>query len=387
MSHRKFEAPRHGSMQFSPRKRTAHHHGRCRSFPKDDMNKGNPCHLTAFMGFKAGMSHCVREIDRPGSKLHKKEAVEAVTIVETPPLVAVGLVGYVETPTGLRTLTTVWANHLSDEVKRRFYKNWYRSKKKAFTKYAKKAAAKPQDIEFEFSRMKNSCQVIRVLVHTQMRKLNMRRKVADLCEVQINGGSTVAEKVDWGKQLFEQEINVSTVFTEGEVIDVCAATKGKGFNGVISRWGVTKLPRKTHRGLRKVACIGSWHPARVSTTVPRAGQQGYHHRSEINKRILRIGKKGDEKSATTEQDLTEKGVTPVGGFPHYGVVNEDWLLLKGCIAGSKRRPITLRKSLVPATRRTFIEPINLKFIDTSSKYGHGRFQTLEEKNKFMGTTK
>jgi large subunit ribosomal protein L3e len=26
----------------------------------------------------------------------------------------------------------------------------------------------------------------------------------------------------------------------------------------------------------------------------------------------------------------------------------------------------------------------IKFIDTSSKYGHGRFQTLEEKNKFLG---
>jgi large subunit ribosomal protein L3e len=25
---------------------------------------------------------------------------------------------------GLRTLNTVWAEHLSDECKRRFYKNW-----------------------------------------------------------------------------------------------------------------------------------------------------------------------------------------------------------------------------------------------------------------------
>ena len=42
---------------------------------------------------------------------------------------------------------------------------------------------------------------------------------------------------------------------------------------------------QTHRGLRKVACIGSWHPARVSTTVPRAGQNGYFHRCEINKKL------------------------------------------------------------------------------------------------------
>jgi len=68
------------------------------------------------------MTHVVRDLDRPGSKMHKREVVEAVTVVETPPMVVVGVVGYVETPRGLRSLTTVWAEHLSDELKRRFYR-------------------------------------------------------------------------------------------------------------------------------------------------------------------------------------------------------------------------------------------------------------------------
>jgi len=34
-----------------------------------------------------------------------------------------------------------------------------------------------------------------------------------------------------------------------------------------------------------------------------------------------------------------------------------------------------------------LEVINLKFIDTSSKMGHGRFQTPEEKLAFMGPLK
>ena len=382
MSHCKFEAPRHGSLQFLPRKRTQSHRGRIRSFPRDDVSL--PCHITAFIGYKAGMTHVVREIDRPGSKLHKKEAVEAVTILESPPMVVVGVVGYVGTPNGLRALTTVWANHLSDEIKRRFYKNWYSSKKKAFTKYAKKAADKPQAVEAELARIKQYCDVVRVLAHTQVRKLKLRTKVANLLEIQINGGD-VAAKVDFAKSLFEQEVEVGKVFVEGETVDVCAATRGHGYAGVVARWGVTRLPRKTHRGLRKVACIGAWHPARVSYAVARAGQMGYHHRTEINKRILRIGKKGDGNSASTEADLTEKSITPVGGFPHYGEINEDWLMLKGCIAGSRKRPVTLRKSLIPATRRSHMEAINLKFIDTSSKYGHGRFQTIEEKEKFLGT--
>ena len=64
-SHRKFRAPRHGSLGFLPRKRCARHRGKVKSFPKDDETK--PCHLTAFMGHKAGMTHILREVDRVGS--------------------------------------------------------------------------------------------------------------------------------------------------------------------------------------------------------------------------------------------------------------------------------------------------------------------------------
>jgi large subunit ribosomal protein L3e len=64
-SHRKFEAPRHGSLGFLPRKRARRHRGKVKSFPKDDPKK--PVHLTAFMGYKAGMTHIVRDLDRPNS--------------------------------------------------------------------------------------------------------------------------------------------------------------------------------------------------------------------------------------------------------------------------------------------------------------------------------
>jgi len=77
----------------------------------------------------------------------------------------------------------------------------------------------------------------------------------------------------------------------------------------------------------------------------------------------------------------------MGGFPHYGLVKNDFLLMKGCIVGSKKRVITLRKSLLVQTKRWALEKINLKFIDTSSKFGHGRFQTIEEKRNFMGPLK
>ena len=151
MSHRKFEAPRHGSLGFLPRKRTKHHRGKIKKFPRDDQSQ-KP-HLTGFVAFKAGMTHIQRTVQKVGSKLHKKEVVEAVTIVETPPMVAVGVVGYVATPQGLRSLTTVWGSNISDEARRRMYKNWYKSKKKAFTKYAAKYKQNSGDVESQFKRI------------------------------------------------------------------------------------------------------------------------------------------------------------------------------------------------------------------------------------------
>lgn len=41
------------------------------------------------------------------------------------------------------------------------------------------------------------------------------------------------------------------------------------------------------------------------------------------------------------------------------------------------------QSLLTQTKRVALEKIALKFIDTSSKFGHGRFQTHAEKNAFM----
>mmetsp|Transcript_714 Transcript_714/g.887 ORF Transcript_714/g.887 Transcript_714/m.887 type:complete len:395 (-) Transcript_714:26-1210(-) len=387
MSHRKFSAPRHGHLGFLPRKRASRHKGKVKSFPVDKPEE-KP-HLTAFMGYKAGMTHIVREMDKPGSKMHKREVVEAVTILETPPMVVVGVVGYIETPQGLRTLTTVWAGHLSDECRRRFYKNWYKCKKKAFTKYSAKFAD-PNDKTFdrEIERIKKYCTVVRVIAHTQIRKIQLRQKKAHIMEIQVNGG-TIAEKVDFAVGLFEKFVPVDSVFSPDEVIDTIGVTKGKGFEGVTTRWGVTRLPRKTHRGLRKVACIGAWHPANVQYSVARAGQNGYHHRTESNKKIYRIGKAATAGTgnASTHFDLTVKDITPLGGFPHYGVVREDFVMIKGCCVGPKKRVVTLRKALYPQVRRWQLEEISLKWIDTSSKFGHGRFQTAAEKDKFMGPRK
>merc|ERR1711988_1361685 len=240
--------------------------------------------------------------------------------------------------------------------------------KKAFTKSCTKWADDlgKKEIEKDLNQMKKYCTSIRIIVHTQMKLLRRR----------------------------EKKVPVGEVFAQDEMIDVIGVTKGHGYKGVTSRWHTKKLPRKTHKGLRKVACIGAWHPSRIQSTVPRAGQKGYHHRTEVNKKIYRMGagyhmKDGKlvKNNAATEYDIADKSINPMGGFPHYGEVKQDFIMIKGCCIGPKKRTLTLRKSLLTHTKKRALEKINLKFIDTSSKFGHGRFQTPQDKAAFMGPLK
>jgi len=326
------------------------------------------------------------------------EVIEPVTIIETPPMVGIGMVGYIETPRGLRSLKTIWAHHVSDEAKRRYYKNWGASKKKAFSKnqdkWEKDAKSAEESQKASIAKMKKYCSAIRLIAHTQMKLLPFQQKKAHIIELQVNGGNDISAKVDFALGLFEQQISVSSIFENNQNLDCCGVTQGHGRKGVTSRWGTKKLPRKTHRGLRKVACIGAWHPARVSYTVARGGQKGYHHRVEINKKIYRVGNgyktengQQNKNNGSTAHDLTEKSINPMGGFPHYGEVKNDFLMIKGSCMGVRKRAIVLRKPLITHYKRKDLEVVEPKWIDTTSKIGHGRFQTADEKRAFMGPLK
>jgi len=195
-------------------------------------------------------------------------------------------------------------------------------------------------------------------------------------------------KITFSLNFLEKEVPVDATFEMTDLVDVITISKGKGTAGVIFRWGVTRLPRKTHRGLRKVACIGAWHPSAVSWTVARTGQRGYHHRTEKNKNIYRIGKFQDNSfKGSTSCDLTDKNITPMGGFPKYGMIKDDYVMIKGSIPGPSCRMITLRHRSLFQNIHFLHDQSRIKFIDTSSKFGHGRFQTTIEKNNMFGVIK
>jgi len=52
----------------------------------------------------------------------------------------------------------------------------------------------------------------------------------------------------------------------------------------------------------------------------------------LTKKIYIIGKGergGAKNNATTATDITGKNITPMGGFPYYNIVRDDFLILKG----------------------------------------------------------
>jgi large subunit ribosomal protein L3 len=65
-------------------------------------------------------------------------------------------------------------------------------------------------------------------------------------------------------------------------------------------------------------------------TVARAGQHGFHQRTETGKRILSISNPKDV------------AIGRPGGFEHFGEVKTDYALLRGSVPGTPRRVVVVR---------------------------------------------
>ncbi|TKC43759.1 hypothetical protein EI555_018832 [Monodon monoceros] len=87
------------------------------------------------------------------------------------------------------------------------------------------------------------------------------------------------------------------------------------------------------------------------------------------------------------QDLSDKSIKSLCGFVHYVEVTNDFVILKCCMVGTKKQVLTLHESFLVQTKWQALKKIDFKFIDTTSKFGHGCFQTVEEKKVFMGPLK
>ncbi len=336
MGHRKKHAPRRGSLAFLPRKRATSAKGRVRHW----LDTSENVIFLGFAGFKAGMTHITYIEDQKNSPYYGIELMKPVTVIEVPPLILIGIRIYNEDEYGKYIEGDIFSTELNNYLNRKI--NIPNFEKYNF-----------DGIKEKLSKALNATSDIRGIFQTQPHLTSIPRKKPDIIEIKLNSIGSPIDEFNFALEHLGKEIKARDVLIEGELIDILAVTKGKGFQGPVKRYGVKILTRKNSKARRVVACIGPWHPARVLYTVPRPGQMGYHQRTEYHKRIMVIGENEEE-------------INPKGGFIRYGKVNGDYLLVLGSIPGPKNRLIRIRKTIRPV-KSFMVKSPEITFISRESQ--------------------
>ncbi len=296
--------PRRGSMQIWPRKRAKRIVPRLRNYSSSKTPK-----FLAFVGYKAGMTHIQVRDNNPKSQTNSQLISIPATIIDCPPIKPFFLRFYKKTISGLKVICDI-----------------YSDKKKEV----------PKDFDD-----------IRVVIQTQPKKTSTSKKKHDLLEVSL-GGNSNEEKLAKAQELFSKEISIGEIFNEGQLIDVHAVSKGKGFQGTVKRFGVKIRQHKSEKTKRGVGTLGSWTPKGVAFTVAQPGKMGHHQRTEYNKLLIKIAK---------PEEVNQKG-----GIIHYGVLKNNCVLIKGSIPGPAKTPVVMTEP-----QRAIRKPASYEVIKISTE--------------------
>tara|TARA_Y100000994_G_scaffold246916_1_gene251203 strand:- start:711 stop:1721 length:1011 start_codon:yes stop_codon:yes gene_type:complete len=308
----KHNKPNRGSMAFSPRKRARSETPHISSWAAVE---GDDPKILGFAGYKVGMSHIMAVDYRKKSTTAGQEIRMPVTIVEIPPMKVIGARGYIQDTYGLRTLTEAWEKKIDKDLERTL------------------PIPKGHNAKAAWKKMSDSdLEEVRLLVHTQPRMVTgIPKKRPEIMEMAVGGGSVDAQ-IEFAKEMMGKEFTMSDFTQDGEMLDAIAVTTGYGFQGHVKRWGVKLLTHKNSKHRRMIGNLGPFSPGYVVSTVPQAGQTGYHQRTEYNKRLLKIGDNPDE-------------INPKGGFLNYGLIRGNYALVHGSLPGPSKRLIRFRKAV------------------------------------------
>lgn len=299
--------PVKGSRAFWPRKRAA------RMYPvvRPMQTGGEHIKPLAFAGYKAGMTQISVTDTRKQSATSGREVIRAATVIDCPPLVVCGIKLYRSDNGSLVSEGTIWQEKLPNVLSRKLH-----IPKKPHMK--KELAGKNLDRLAE----------VRLIVSTQPGESGIGKKTPEVFEIPVSGD--VEKQWAYALEKLGKELMPAEVFAQGEMVDIKAVTKGKGYAGVIKRFGLKIRSRKSGGKMRHLGTMGPVTPSRVLPgKIAQAGQLGFQTRTEFNKRILKIG---------------DDGISPKGGFVSYGQVPKGYMLIQGSIPGPKKRLIILRKA-------------------------------------------
>jgi large subunit ribosomal protein L3 len=281
--------------------------------------------------------------DHKSSPTEGKEIMVPVTVIEVPMMKVAAIRAYSRDTYGKHAFTELWADQLDTVLGRRITLPKDYNKEAALKKFTDALSA-------------GLVAEIHAVTYTQPASLSgVPKKVPDLMEIKI-GGADVKKIFEFAQGLLGNEVALTNVIQAGAYADITAITTGKGTNGAVKRWGISLRKRKHSVGgkERHLGTLGPWNPHHVRWQVPQIGQLGFQQRTEFNKRILKISENASE-------------ITPAGGFLHYGVLRNPYILVKGSIPGPVKRLIRIR----PAIRQGehVVKLPAIQFVSTQSKQG------------------
>ncbi len=302
--------PRHGSLQFYPRKRANKILPRVNwdSIPKEE--KG----LKGFIGYKVGMKSAYVLDSTQHSLTKGKKIIIPITIIECPVIKILSIRFYKH---GI-VVKEILNDNLDKELKRKLT-------------LPKQAEAKKKLESF-----KEDYEDIRIIAYSQVKKTGIK-KSPDIAEIGLSGSKE--DKLQFVKDNLSREISIKEVF-KTEVVDVRGVTKGKGFQGQVKRFGLCLKAHKSEKGVRTLGTGGAWHPARVTFREPRAGQMGFFTRAVYNSKIVDIS------------SINEKDINPKEGFKHFGKIKTDYILVFGSVQGANKRQLLITNPLRPDEKQS-----------------------------------
>jgi large subunit ribosomal protein L3 len=330
MGHRKYSAPRRGSVAFRPRARARSLEARVRTWPQLAAEKSS---LLGFAGFKAGGIHVLTIDDREKTPNFGKQLLNPATVIVTPPIRVIGIRGYKKDLYGQHAIFDVYAKDLPKELSRKFD-----------AKSSDEAFAKAEG-------MLGNASAIMAIVAVSPNSIGLSQKTPFVFEIAVSGKDAKSQ-YDYVKSILGREVKASDIFQVGQNIDVFGITRGKGVEGPVTRFGIKRKQHKSRKSVRAVGTLGPISPAVVMYTVARQGQRGFHQRTEYNKRILVM--------SNTEKD-GQNSINPSGGFKHFGLVQGDYIIVRGSVPGVPKRLIKMRQPIRNVSKKV-LEPKVLEVV-------------------------
>ncbi|HEX2013924.1 MAG TPA: 50S ribosomal protein L3 [Nitrososphaera sp.] len=330
MGHRKYSAPRRGSVAFRPRARAKSLEARVRTWPQMAAEKSS---LSGFAGFKAGGIHVLTIDDREKTPNFGKQLLNPATVIVTPPVRVIGIRGYKKDLYGQHAIFDVYAKDLPKELPRKFD-----------AKTADDAFAKAEG-------MLGNASAIMAIVAVSPNSIGLSQKTPFVFEMAVSG-KDARSQYEYVKGILGREVKASDIFQVGQNVDVFGITRGKGVEGPITRFGVKRKQHKSRKSVRAVGTLGPISPAVVMYTVARQGQRGFHQRTEYNKRILIM--------SSTEKD-GQNSINPSGGFKHFGLVKGDYIVVRGSVPGVPKRLVKMRQPIRNVPKKV-LEPKVLEVV-------------------------